>query len=90
MADTYSGVTGAVDWIASWTCDRTVVGWDRQQPSIHTQMRGDLKAFKAGKHRGGLNEFDMLMQGLRQLVTGRSSNAFTRLSMSEDVVFLEK
>ena len=89
VADTYSSVTGAVNWIASWTCDRTAVGWDRQCPSFHTQMRGDLKTFEAGKHRGGLNEFDMFIKDLRQVVTRCSNNTFTRFSMTVDVVFLE-
>ena len=89
MADTYSSVTGAFNWIASWTCDRTAVGWDRQHPSFHTQMRGDLKGFEARKHRGGLNEFDMLVQDFWQAVTGCSNNVFTRFSVTVDVVFLE-
>ena len=89
MADTYSSVTGVVNWIASWTCDRTAVGWDRQCPSFHTQMHGDLKGFEARKHHGGLNEFDMLVQDFRQAVTGCSNNAFTHFSITIDVVFLE-
>ena len=89
MAGTYSSVTGAVNWITSWTRDCAAVGRDRQRPSFHTQMGGDLKGFEARKHRGGLNEFDMLMQDLRQVVTGCSNNAFTRFGITVDVVFLE-
>lgn len=88
IADTYKAVTKSVNLIASRTYDRASVIWDRHILSVHSPVHGTIETFEAGKHRGRLDKFYVLVQDLRQAVTRSPNNILARFSIAVGVKVL--